>query len=63
MYSYVKTVGVPTFVTREAPSFAVAFLIAEAFYKFHSFSLETAAFLGTWYALSWVQARLVGRRG
>ena len=63
MYSYVKTVGVPTFVVREAPAFAAAFVIAEIFYKFHSFTLETGAFLVTWYGLSWVQSAITGRRG
>lgn len=63
MYSYVKTVGVPTFVAREAPAFAAAFLIAELFYKFGSFTLETGVFLATWYALSWAQAAVTGRRG
>ncbi|MBI3522300.1 MAG: hypothetical protein HY071_04270 [Chloroflexi bacterium] len=35
---------------------AVAFLIAEPLYKFHSFTLETGAFLMTW----WVLRRIVG---
>jgi hypothetical protein len=30
---------------------AVAFVIAEQLYKFHSFTLETIAFLATWWAL------------
>ena len=63
MYSYVRTVGVPTFIAREAPAFAVAFVIAEIFYKFHSFALETGAFLVTWYGLSWIQSTIAGRRG
>jgi hypothetical protein len=63
MYSYVKTVGVPTFVVREAPAFVMSFLIAELFYKFHSFTLETLAFLATWYCLSWIQSAVTGRRG
>jgi hypothetical protein len=61
MYSYVRAVGIPTFVAREAPAFLMAFLIAELFYKFRSFTLETLAFLATWYALSWVQSAIVGR--
>lgn len=32
-------------------SLAVAFLIAEQLYKFHSFTLETVAFLATWFVL------------
>ena len=37
---------------REASTFTVALVIAEGFYRFHSFSLECLAFLGTWGALS-----------
>ncbi len=32
-------------------SLAVAFVIAEQLYKFHSFTLETVAFLATWLVL------------
>ena len=32
-------------------SLAVAFVIAEQLYKFHSFTLETVAFLATWWVL------------
>lgn len=32
-------------------SLAIAFGIAESFYKFHSFTLEAGAFLVTWWAL------------
>jgi len=35
---------------------AVSFVVAELLYKFHSFTVEAAAFLATWYVL-----RLVGR--
>jgi hypothetical protein len=63
MYSYVKHVGIPAFLVREAPAFAVAFVIAELFYKFRSFSLECLAFLATWYVLSWLQSAVLGRRG
>jgi hypothetical protein len=33
------------------PTFVIAVVIAEVFYKFHSFTLECLSFLGTWYAL------------
>ena len=32
-------------------SLAIAFVIAEQLYKFHSFTLETIAFLATWFVL------------
>ncbi|MGA0611704.1 hypothetical protein [Caldimonas sp. KR1-144] len=35
----------------QLPALALSWLLAELFYKFHSFSLETAAFLATWFAL------------
>jgi hypothetical protein len=41
-----NAVTVVTFI-----SLAIAFGIAESFYKFHSFTLETGAFLVTWWAL------------
>jgi hypothetical protein len=62
MYSYVKQVGIPTVLAQEAPAFAASFVIAEVFYKFHSFTLECAAFRVTWYGLSWVQSLIVGSR-
>ena len=62
MYSYVKQAGVPAVLTQEAPAFLASFVIAEVFYKFHSFTLECAAFLVTWFALSWVQSALLGLR-
>jgi len=35
-------------------------VIAEFFYKFHSFTLECVAFLATWYALSRIAAAAQG---
>jgi len=34
-----------------APSAAISIVIAELFYKFHSFTLECVAFLATWYVV------------
>ena len=33
------------------PSFVISLLVAETFFKFHSFTLELLAFLGTWYGV------------
>ena len=38
------------------PGLPLAFLIAELFFKFHSFTLECAAFLLTWLAIDVVIA-------
>lgn len=62
MYTYVKRVGVPTVLAQEAPALVSSFVIAELFYKFHSFTLECTAFLATWYVLSRVQSRIAGTR-
>jgi hypothetical protein len=43
---------------RESVALLVAFIVAELFYKFHSFALECAAFLCTWYILGAIGAAL-----
>ena len=35
----------------QVPQLAIALVIAEVLYRFHSFLLEASAFLVTWYAL------------
>ncbi len=54
MYHVIKSHGVMKTLYQEAPTGFVAFILAELFYKFHSFALECLAFLATWYVLSWV---------
>jgi hypothetical protein len=39
----------------------LAALVAEFFYKFHSFTLECVAFLATWFALSYLLSLVRGR--
>jgi hypothetical protein len=34
--------------------FGIAFIVAELFYKFHSFTLECLAFLATWFILDFM---------
>ena len=41
---------------------ATSFVIAELFYKFHSFTLEAGAFLATWYGLRLVARAITGQR-
>jgi hypothetical protein len=50
MSSLLRALRIPE-VLLVLPSGAVALVIAELFYKFHSFTLECLAFLGTWYVL------------
>jgi hypothetical protein len=49
-------VTVVTFIT-----LAISFGIAESFYKFHSFTLETGAFLVTWWVLRRIGLLIVKR--
>ncbi len=56
VFTLIRTLGVTEALKREFGPLAVAFLTAEMFYKFHSFALETGAFLLTWCALSYLQS-------
>ncbi len=51
MFTLLKTLPLNRLLIEQLPVIAVAWLIAELFYKFKSFSLETAAFLATWFVL------------
>jgi len=51
MYTLIRILPIRQLIFEQAPTFAAAFLTAELFYKFHSFTLECAAFLATWFIL------------
>jgi len=38
-------------VAEQGPSLGASIIIAEFFYKFHSFTFECVAFLATWYVV------------
>lgn len=59
MYTLLKEVSLQVVLAQEAPYFIIAFAIANFFYKFHSFALETGAFLITWAVLSFIGNALV----
>ena len=48
MYTLIRLIPVKRLLLEQAPALGVSFVIAEAFYKFHSFTLECLAFLATW---------------
>lgn len=60
MYTLIRTVPRRELLLEHAPSLATSLVVAELFYHFHSFTLECAAFLATWYALD---AAVHGARG
>ena len=61
MYSLFQQLGVQLALRKEALPFGLAFFVAEMFYKFKSFTLECAAFLVTWFVLSYIQSLVFGK--
>ena len=51
MYMLMRSMPLRRFLCEQTPAIGLAFIIAELFYKFHSFTLECGAFLVTWYVL------------
>jgi hypothetical protein len=54
VYTLIRHAPLRQALTAEAPACLISFVIAETFYKFHSFTLECIAFLLTWSALSFL---------
>lgn len=53
MYLLVRRDSLTERMVREVPAGLAALVVAEIFFKFHSFSLECLAFLATWFVLGW----------
>ena len=51
MYTLIRTLPWNRILAEQLPVLALAWVLAEMFYKFHSFTLECLAFLVTWFAL------------
>ena len=49
MYKLIHSMAPRQLLLQQAPTLIVALIMAELFYKFHSFTLECIAFLTTWY--------------
>ncbi|GEM_PF-919312 len=60
MYTLIHLLSIRQLCLEQLPALGISFVIAEAFYKFHSFTLECLAFLGTWYLLDLASNRLIG---
>lgn len=60
MYQLIHSLTVSELFKRQLPVVVIAFAIAELFYKFHSFILETGAFLITWYVLDAIVQGFIG---
>ena len=51
MYTLLRSVPISNLLAMQAPALLASFIIAELFYKFHSFTLECLAFLVTWFVI------------
>jgi hypothetical protein len=51
MYTLFRNVPLRSLLITQAPALLISFLIAEFFYKFHSFTLECLTFLATWFVV------------
>ncbi len=54
MFTLIRSLTLRRLLTEQAPIVGLSFIIAELFYKFHSFTLETGAFLVTWGVLDYI---------
>jgi hypothetical protein len=60
MFTAVRRLSPGEALSVEAPALLGALVVAEMWYKFHSFTLEAVAFLLTWFALGGLL--VVGRK-
>ena len=51
MYTLLRLLPVERLAYEQVPTVTLAWVIAELFFKFQSFTLECAAFLATWFML------------
>ena len=51
MYTLIQSISLRRLLVEQGIALGFSILIAELFYKFHSFTLECVAFLATWYVL------------
>ena len=58
MYQLYKSISNRELLTQQIPIMMLSFIVAELFYKFHSFTLESVAFLATWFVVDWVMSRV-----
>ena len=61
MYSLIRALPQRRLLSEQVPAIGSSLLIAELFYKFHSFLLETAAFLATWFVVDLVLSTVMQR--
>jgi hypothetical protein len=60
VYTLIRAIRIRQLIMEQIPSIGISFLVAEHFYKFHSFTLECLAFLGTWFVVDLCVTSLLG---
>jgi hypothetical protein len=63
VYQLLQRLTTSEIFLRQVPALGLSFVIAELFYKFHSFTLECLAFLATWFVLDAAGQLVVARLG
>lgn len=61
MHRFLKSMTLRQICTEQLPALALSIVIAEFFYKFHSFTLECLAFLATWWVIDLVITAIAKR--
>lgn len=54
MHKLIASMTIREFLVQQVPGITLSIIIAELFYKFHSFTLECLAFMVTWYVIDLV---------
>jgi hypothetical protein len=54
MYTLIRSITNRSIASQQILSFIIAFGIADLFFKWHSFALETFGFLAVWFVLDFV---------
>ena len=62
MYLLTRLMNKQQLFAQQLPTAGLAMVLAELFYKFHSFTLECLAFLATWYVLDALASLLFSNR-
>lgn len=61
MYELLRGRSLRAISTDALPPLALALVLAESFFKWHSFTLECIGFLATWFVADWVWSKVLGR--
>lgn len=59
MYTLIRSITNRSIATQQIISFTIAFGVADLFFKWHSFALETFGFLAVWFVLDYLIALVI----